>query len=247
MSSQGLPFKVDQSTEISAWRVHTFWEKEPETISWLSFFSTDVESSVSLLVDVGANIGLYSLFWLHTRKDATTISCEPFPATRALLLQNLSINGFLERAYVVPQPLASRSAVGTLHSSDSRPGSTGAQFERTVFTGNISEKVKSTTLDHLLLETNDHHILKIDVDGNDFDILQGGVGVLEKNKIKSILIEANMDTQLEIERFLANFGFKPDHRFNNQGHSDTRRIALGKMERNRIYSLATSPTRSHSV
>ena len=36
---KSLPFKLDISDELSAWRSKTFYSKEPETLKWLEFFA----------------------------------------------------------------------------------------------------------------------------------------------------------------------------------------------------------------
>jgi len=71
-----LPFRIDTTDELSLWRANTFFDKEPETIEWLKFFSNK-SNSTNLLVDVGANIGLYTLFWLSLNTNNRAIAIEP--------------------------------------------------------------------------------------------------------------------------------------------------------------------------
>jgi hypothetical protein len=105
-----------------------------------------------------------------------------------------------------------------------------------------SNLVESTTLDILLGEVEGQKIIKIDVDGNDFDILKGAKKSLMNKDIVSILIESSENHQNEISKFLLKFGFESDDRFNNlANHSDVRRKAQDKIERNRVY------TRSHLI
>ena len=47
--------------EITNWRVHTFFTKEPETLNWIDSFSGDK----IVFWDIGANIGLYSIYALQ--------------------------------------------------------------------------------------------------------------------------------------------------------------------------------------
>ena len=80
-------------------------------------------------------------------------------------------------------------------------------------------------------------MLKIDTDGSDFEILQGGIKSLQSGCIISILIEASQDVQKQISDYLKNFDLTSDYRFNDlSNHSDRRRIANNKDERNRVYT-----------
>ena len=69
-----------------------------------------------------------------------------------------------------------------------------------------SELIESLTLDILLNKVVGQKILKIDVDGNDFDILQGAEESLISKDIVSVLIESPEMQQYEIGNFLARFG-----------------------------------------
>ena len=60
-SSGPLPFAIDLSAEIPRFRAETFWSKEPETLEWINR-NLDNKSNVDLFIDVGANIGIYSLY-----------------------------------------------------------------------------------------------------------------------------------------------------------------------------------------
>lgn len=233
-----LPFRLDTSSQLSLWRAETFWTKEVETITWLNYFSDFDDISIDTLVDVGSNIGIYSLYWLSRKSKAKVIACEPFTENMNLLKTNLGLNSMADRATLVASPLYSESVLGTLLLDDLRPGSSGSQF---TIEGEIESASKtdltSTTVDEILLGSKDHKILKIDVDGLDFDILKGAQRSLESGTICSVLIEAADTAQLEISDFLSEFNFLPHQRFNQvASHSDGRRIAAGKVERNRVYS-----------
>ena len=238
MSSPSLPFKVNVNAELSTWRVDTFWDKEPETIAWLDYFSVESNLKINSLIDVGANIGMFSLYWLSKRNLSTCISCEPFITNRQLLLDNLELNNFISRATVIDSPISSKSELGNYEISDIRPGASSFKFstDRGLKGGSINH-TRSVTVDDLLQDIGYQHILKIDVDGADFDVLKGAVTSLESEAIISVLIESDERQQKEIEKFLSAFGFKADDKFNILNpHSDLRRISAGKIERNRVYS-----------
>ena len=45
--------------ELSKWRVETLYTKEPETLEWIDEFEQNKEI---IFWDIGANIGLYSIY-----------------------------------------------------------------------------------------------------------------------------------------------------------------------------------------
>ena len=239
---ESLPFQLDVSDPLSAWRANSFWSKEVETLQWLKFFANFREESLNTLIDVGANIGIYSLYWLSLSKSLRTISCEPFPENLRLLKLNLSLNEFENRAMIIDQPLYSSSSEGQLYAPDNRPGSSGSQFGPIhKESSSESARVQSTTLDKIYGDYAAGCILKVDVDGLDYEILKGGTQSLKSGKIESVLVEASEQVHSEISNFLNDFNFVGDERFNKlDGHSDIRRESQNMIERNRVYSLTST-------
>jgi len=78
-SSGPLPFAIDLSAEIPRFRAETFWSKEPETLKWINRNLGD-KSNVDLFIDVGANIGIYSLYASIVNQGVSIMSIEPFSA-----------------------------------------------------------------------------------------------------------------------------------------------------------------------
>ncbi len=57
----GRVVKIATGTEHEAFRAFTFFGKEPETLAWIDSFADE-----PVLYDVGANIGIYSLYTADT-------------------------------------------------------------------------------------------------------------------------------------------------------------------------------------
>ena len=233
-----LPFKMSLDDSLSLWRAKTFWSKEPETIEWLNFYANKKREGCWTLVDVGANVGIYTLYWCTLDIESFAISVEPFGANFELLVSNVEMNEFKSRVKFVNKPLSSQNGYGVYEISDFRPGSSSFRFN---IDNNINlsklNLIDSLTLDSLLSETLGPKILKIDVDGNDFDILKGAELSLKNNDIISVLIESPEEQQYKIQKYLKEFGYEADYRFNNiKNHSDIRRKYKGNIERNRVYT-----------
>ena len=234
-SQQKPPFLMDQQDELSIWRYESFYDKEPETIKWLEFFATS-EMPLNFL-DVGANIGMYSLYFLSIVKDKTVICVEPFEKNFELLTRNLSLNNYLNRAQVIRNPLSNEIKGGRSVVSDMRPGGSGYKLIESDNGYQESNNVQVLDIDSILYPFDQKYILKIDTDGNDFEILQGGIKSFKSGCIVSVLIEASQGVQNQISDYLETFNLIYDSRFNDlSSHSDRRRIAANKNERNRIYT-----------
>jgi hypothetical protein len=145
----------------------------------------------------------------------------------------------MNRAFLISKPLFSDSVSGTFVSDDLRPGSSGSQFALNTKQGEVSRsETISMTIDEVLLDSQESCILKIDVDGLDFEILKGAKTSLASQQIYSVLIEAPEKIQKDVELFLYKFSLVPDPNFNDIDlHSDSRRKRNNSLERNRVYTL----------
>lgn len=230
-----IPFKLVVNNDLTAWRASTFFTKEPETLEWIRKFShRDGEFT---FLDVGANVGIYSLYFLSLNPKGEAVCCEPFSPNIKLLNENIRLNNFSNRARVVETPLSSIEESGYAHIGDERPGGSGYKFNNEVNFSSSSPQTETTTIDRLIVGKGDKVIVKIDTDGSDFGILQGGLESLANGKIASVLIESDAEEQKKIEKFLSQFHLLPDQSINfMSNHSDFRRIDSGKIERNRVYS-----------
>jgi len=57
ISHNHINFVITKPNTLCEWRAKTFSSKEPETLSWIDSFVKD-----SIFWDIGANIGLYSIY-----------------------------------------------------------------------------------------------------------------------------------------------------------------------------------------
>jgi FkbM family methyltransferase len=234
-----MPFALNLSDPLSRWRAESFWTKERETLRWLEFFSESFSEVESTLIDVGANIGIYSLYWLSLSSNVQVIACEPFESNVELLRTNLSQNDWLSRAKIIDTPLYSDSLVGHPSISDTRAGGSGYKFEE-LKEGDLKPKgfISSSTVDLVASGIQGPMIVKIDVDGLDYEVLVGAKDSLESGQVRSVLIEATDEIHPQISSFLGDFGFIEDDLFNLlPGHSTIRRLETGVKERNKVYTV----------
>ena len=190
---------------------------------------------MSFFLDVGANIGMYSLYAASLSQSIYIVAVEPAPNNFRYLSENIQLNNFSNRFNLVSQPLASKVLKGSLANSDQRPGATGAQFQRDSYLG--KDSITSTTGDFLVEQIAIiDGILKIDVDGNELDILRGFKKSLKGKRFRSVLVELTGSNINEITSFMCDCGYVEDLSYRElPEHSDSRRKASGKSESNTVF------------
>ncbi len=199
---------VDVVTESSLerFRARTYGSKEPETLDWIERYFT----AGDVLYDVGANIGLYSLFAARRLAGRCRVyAFEPEALNHADLNRNIYLNQL--SGVVVPCCMALSDAVGfdrffvnVTPPADgaSRPGELVAgsalhnfgapvDFRNRPFAASHEQGTASSTIDHLWsswhLEFPNH--LKIDVDGIEHRVIAGASRTLGDPRLKSVLVE----------------------------------------------------------
>ena len=74
-------------TRIASFRAHTFFSKEIDTLEWIEKYG----DKNKIFFDVGANMGVYSLFYAATFKSKV-YSFEPSFRNLDLLAKNIVLN-----------------------------------------------------------------------------------------------------------------------------------------------------------
>jgi hypothetical protein len=72
--------------ELPVWRAENLLTREPETIEWIDGFEED-----SVLWDIGANIGIFSLY-ANLRHGISVLAFEPAAPNYYVLNKNIEIN-----------------------------------------------------------------------------------------------------------------------------------------------------------
>lgn len=172
----------------------------------LSFFSSLVEEG-DIVIDIGANIGIYSLQAYSVNSKGKIIAVEPDPYNIELLKENIRINEF--DIEIVDKAITDRSKNITMYRRRSDSGR--SSIFRPEVTGESNFSVESLSLDGLIdeLELKSVDLIKIDVEGAEDLIISGGKHTLEKRKIK-IFMEIHSDRAdvKFIEDSMTRYGFR---------------------------------------
>lgn len=163
-------------------------------------FVLDTLTPGDLFVDIGANIGSYSVLASKVC-GARTIAVEPDPDTAKALRRNIVVNGIENRVRVVEAALG--ATTGTVSFTVGRD-----TVNRVARPGdeNVRE-VPVRTLDHIL-GGEAPRIIKIDVEGFEAEVFKGASATLADPTLEAIITEALDKDVLDT---LKRFGFRQAH------------------------------------
>ncbi len=194
---------------LTLWRAQTLLTKEPDTVAWIDGFSPG-----DVMFDVGANIGVYSLY--AGKRRAKVYAFEPESQNFALLNRNIFENGLQEYVLAYNIGLNRTSGLDVLQVSAVDVGralhtvgtAQGPYTERPAFRQGIA----TFSLDDLIyargLPVPQH--LKIDVDGLEPEIVAGAARLLADVRLRSVLIEldSHSDRHMAIVEQMQGYGMR---------------------------------------
>ena len=207
--------------QITQWRIDTFYSKEPETLDWIDTFD---DSKETIFWDIGANIGLYSIYAAAKYKNIKIISFEPSTSNLRVLSRNISINNFVDKITINQVALCDQeNKYLMMEESSFQEGGALNTFDKKIdYRGQKivsvnTYKILGTTINYLLRNKilNIPNHIKIDVDGIEHFILNGADEFLNNPIIESLLIELNEEFKEQYDQVLSimkKAGFKLKHK-----------------------------------
>lgn len=220
INNETISFFVPSTT--TKWRVDTYFSKEPETLNWINNFK--IKNSKKIVFwDIGANIGLYSIYAALKFKDIEIISFEPSTSNTRTLSRNISINNLYDKIKIFPLALSDKeNIISFFKETTFTEGGSVFNFDsNTDHDGNIitdnkiqnQYKIFGTTIDFLINSkiVNVPNYMKIDVDGIEHLILNGAKDLLKNNDLEEVCIEVNRNYSKQYELIydvMSQSGFK---------------------------------------
>ena len=191
------------------WRATRLLSKEPETIAWIDGFKDG-----DVFWDIGANVGVYTLY-AALQPGVRVVAFEPVAATYYVLNRSISLNRMQDRVSAYCAGLSDRTAMSPLYLLDQNAGSSGHSFK----SGLVENRTEYSpfkqsgvifSIDYLIDELRipfPNHV-KIDVDGNENEVILGAAKCLKDARLKSLLVEIPTLTDA-VRGTLMEAGFKP--------------------------------------
>lgn len=189
-------------------------EKEPDTVQWIEEFMRPGD----VFYDVGANVGVYSLVAAKYFKGAVKIfAFEPAFLNFTQLCRNVYLNNCQQAIFPLSVALSNETGIGEFNYHDLVTGGSlhtlGAALDHKgqPFTPVFVQKMLSYRLDDLIdefkIERPTH--IKIDVDGIEKAVLEGGPNTLADSRFRSVIVELEAgQSQREITELLASRNFR---------------------------------------
>jgi len=155
------------------WRYRTQFQEENKLCEWIDTFKKD-----DIFCDVGSNVGMFTIY--AAKKNIMTYSFEPHPANLDKLYYNVFLNNINKNVLILPFALSNKSKKETFIFRDLTAGCAknylGPNIKNT-----INFKYLSTSMDNIFEQYKIKYPnkIKIDVDGNELDILKGMSKILK--------------------------------------------------------------------
>jgi len=140
------------------------------------------------VVDIGAHIGLFSMFAVGILQARRIISVEPDPANFELLSKNISVN-HVKNAILIEAAIASEPGERRIYTNPSNTG--GHSF----YARSVSSRlVKALSLSELFRSSgiSECSLLKMDCEGAEMEILENTPDEL-LSKVSAISLEYHLD------------------------------------------------------
>jgi FkbM family methyltransferase len=201
--ARGLRFTLPRDNWITDLRYRTYNTKEPETLDWLDTLGVN-----DVLFDVGANIGLYTLYAASRHPRMPIAAFEPEYSNLHLLRDNIVRNGLGSQVTIYAVALGDLNGLSYLHIQDLNPGaalhtvSADASLSetRTARPVVLREGITQMTLDEFCRQSGlQPTCMKIDVDGNEREVLRGGPATFGSATFRSLLVEMPSDQRQRAE------------------------------------------------
>lgn len=199
---------------VTQWRARTLFTKEPVTIDWLKAIPVG-----SRLLDVGANVGMYSIYAARMRA-CSVFAFEPESQNYTLLNRNIFLNDASQQIRAFCVALSDEEGMSTLYLSDFTAGASchsmgqEVDFNLQPRKSAFDQGCISMTVDRLI-ESGAMPVpefIKIDVDGFEHRVLKGAARTLADPAVQSVIVELNprLQEHLDAIEMLRDQGFDFD-------------------------------------
>ncbi|MES2294539.1 MAG: FkbM family methyltransferase [Pseudomonadota bacterium] len=209
----GIHLKLSCPGPMTHFRARTFSTKEPETLAWIDSLSEGI------FWDVGANVGLYSLYAAKRHSGMKVYAFEPSVLNLEILARNIDLNGLENAITIVPLPLTDVTGANRFCLSNvTRGGALSAfgvdyGYDGAKLGVALKYGIYGVTMDDLVAKIGMPvpSAIKMDVDGIEHLILRGGRSTLANPRLRTLLIEINLsfrEQRVSCEEILTESGFR---------------------------------------
>ena len=162
-------------------------------------FQKEIKSEM-IIYDVGANVGFYSLLAsVLTGDNGKVFSFEPLPENLYYLKKHIELNS-LENIKIIEKAVVDRTSTTYFTASDNR--------SKSHLSNNGEIKVETISLDEFIAQGNPQpDLIKMDIEGSEFDALIGTRGLLKSKKSVIFLATHSAEIRVKCLKLMADFGY----------------------------------------
>ncbi len=192
IKNNNIDYKFYSLSLMTNTRYNTMFTKEIDTIKWIDKFENG-----KIFWDIGANVGIYSIYYAKKKKGNKVYSFEPSVFNLEILARNIFINNINEDVCLVPLCLSHQNDIDNFYMNNTIYGGALSGFavdhdeyfnKRKINFNYITNSISTDTFQKIYnLSMPDY--IKIDVDGIEHLILDGSKNILSSKKLKSVLVE----------------------------------------------------------
>ena len=216
--SPGKEIKFYCPSKMASFRVKTLYTKEPETIRWMDRCGSEEK----ILYDIGANIGLYAIYYAK-KFNSEVYAFEPSFRNLDLLSRNVKLNLLKKKVFIIPNPISKKLLISDFFQLQAIAGHATATFNDEFVKNDFIKELRNNksndtiqyktlglSIDNLvdLKLIKSPNLIKIDVDGNELDVINGCKKTIQDQEKINILIETRKKTHNEIDSVLRNLKLK---------------------------------------
>ena len=174
-------------------------EKEREFMTQLNLNNNNNNNAI--VMDIGANIGIYTILLSHIYPKAKIIAIEASPTIFEMLRSNCKLNNLVfsgSNVLLINKAISDKDDITTefyeKHSMSTMLKEFLTNLSSTILTNQdeLNKRViRTITIDNLVetININEISLLKIDVEGAEVLALKGAIKTLTQKKIKNMIIE----------------------------------------------------------
>lgn len=207
-------------------------------------FTLHVLNPGDIFVDIGANVGAYSV--LAAEAGASVVAIEPIPDTWTRLTTNIRLNGF--------ESLVTAYRVGLSDANGSLRFSTNKDSINHVLAP--GEDVPAVDVDVVTLDSllggRSPALIKIDVEGHELPVLRGAEKTLASESLLAVIVETNGSgvrygiDDSDLYAFMMKRSFEP-HAYRGTSRTLTRVPDKGPLPENTIFLARTHMERTRAL
>ena len=214
LSYHNKEIKFYTPTKKTAGRVKKIFRKEPITITWM-----DNMKQGDIVIDIGANVGMYSLMSAVSR-GTRVYAFEPEASNYNILCQNIRLNNVGDRVTAYCAGNLDYDGFSVLNIAQDRDVGPGGSchtvdeeknFDLTNMKVAFKQGINTVMLDTFCKQMNiipDH--IKMDVDGLEHRVINGGVESIQKAQTVIIELNTNLKEHNDAVSKMKSLGFKLD-------------------------------------